>query len=151
MSSTITNAIIFFLVTYLVILVVDLVSSRAILRFVSQLALSIAFVLFLRITFGFPSYGQSFGGIPPVLAILVILISTVAGVVAEYFFFLKGRFTWRAFVKPICVTPILLLPLVVTMQPASNLESIQVIILALVSFQSGFFWKTVIPDGESKT
>jgi hypothetical protein len=150
MSATITYAVEFFLGTYLIILLVDVVLSRAVWRFFIQLVLAVIVVLVLRATTGFPSYRQSFGGLSPAITIVVMLVSTVVGIVAQYFFSLKGRFSWRTFLKPICITPIVLLPLLGTMQTSTNLQTLQVISLAFISFQNGFFWEVVIQHAESK-
>ena len=150
MSATITYAVEFFLGTYLIILLVDVALSRAVWRFFIQLVLAVIVVLVLRATTGFPSYRQSFGGLSPAITIVVMLVSTVVGIVAQYFFSLKGRFSWRTFLKPICITPIVLLPLLGTMQTSTNLQTLQVISLAFISFQNGFFWEVVIQHAESK-
>ena|ERR1041384_6105636 len=150
MSLAITYAVEFFLCTYFLILVVDVLLSRAVSPFLVQLALAIIVVLVLRVTTGFPSYRQSFGGLSPVTTIAVMLVSTIVGIVAQYFFSLKKPFSWRSFLKPICITPIVLLPMLGTMQTSSNLQTLQVISLAFISFQNGFFWEVVIQHAESK-
>jgi hypothetical protein len=45
--------------------------------------------------------------------------------------------------KPLCVSPIVLLPLLGTLQGAMTLEPIQVLSFCLLSFQNGFFWRVI--------
>jgi len=127
-----------------VVVIVDAIASR---RFsnalrVETIGLVIAFFV-LHWTTGFPTPRQSFSTAPSVLAILAIFLFIVCGMAANYFFYLKSRFSWLSLLKPLCVSPIVMLPLIGTLETRGDTEPIQIICLALLSFQNGFFWKTV--------
>jgi hypothetical protein len=63
---------------------------------------------------------------------------------------LKGTFSWPDLLKPLCISPIVLLPLIGSVQGMKGLESMQVISFALLAFQNGFFWQVVLERASPK-
>lgn len=146
------------LFTYLVILAIGVFTlivlvEAAILRdfpkFTLQLLILALVALVLHFTTGFPKSTRlvMFGGTSPLVAILIMFVCTLLGMVAHYIFYLNNKsFSWLALVKPLVVSPIILLPLVGSMQAQAALEPIQLISIAILAFQNGFFWEAVFAD-----
>lgn len=130
---------------YIVAIVVELARSRRVKRFLWQLlALLILVVLDALITSaitGRVSFGE---GTSPGWVVVVMCVCVVLGIAARYIFYLKGSFSWLEFVKPLCISPIVLLPLIGSVQTSRELASVQVISFALLAFQNGFFWQVVL-------
>jgi len=113
-------------------------------RAVLEGVLLFLFIGILRLTTGFPVPVRAFGGFSPLPAIAIMFACVLAGIAARYVFSRKGRFSWRSFLKPLVISPIVLLPLLGSLQGITNLEPIQLVSFALLSFQNGFFWETVL-------
>ncbi|MCI5157679.1 MAG: hypothetical protein D3906_04425 [Candidatus Electrothrix sp. AUS1_2] len=79
-----------------------------------------------------------------------MFLCTMLGIMAHYVFYLKGKFSWRAFLKPLVISPIVFLPLVGSVQSLTGLEPMQMISFAILAFQNGFFWKEVFGRVEKK-
>jgi hypothetical protein len=79
-----------------------------------------------------------------------MFVAILLGVMAQYVFYLKGQFSGLDFVKPLCISPILLLPLIGSLQSVKELEPIQLVSFALLAFQNGFFWQTVLQRTKPK-
>jgi hypothetical protein len=103
----------------------------------------VAAFLVLRWTTGFPSPREAFSAGTPIFAIVVLLLCTALGTAASYYFYLEGEFALRAFLKPMVVSPLVVLPLLGFVATGSGIEPHQLIYLGFVAFQNGFFWKTV--------
>ena len=144
MSPLITYLIVACLAAYGALILVELATRRQIKRFLFEAAAMSAAVLILVATTGFPATRSSFGGASPLVAIAIMFACTVLGSIAHYFFHLRSAFSWRALLKPVCITPIVLLPLLGSVQANASLEAIQLISLSFLAFQNGFFWKVVI-------
>lgn len=106
----------------------------------------------LHLITGFPSRSQrqSFGDAEILGLIAAIYISIMLGMAARYFFYLRGRFKWRSFLKPLCVSPIVLLPLLGTLPFGNTVEPIQWIFFAVLGFQNGFFWRVVFERAQNE-
>ncbi len=107
----------------------------------------------LRITTGFPNVvsRQAFGsGASPLLALGLMFVGVILGIAATYIFSLSGSFSWRDFVRPLVVSPLVLLPLIGSLQGAA-LEPVQLICFAVLAFQNGFFWQQVLRDAKPTT
>jgi CDP-diglyceride synthetase len=120
-----------------------------------QLGLLAGAALLLRVWIGFPGWGRGtrghFGaGDNPWPMIGLIFACIVAGMAARYFFYLKRDFAWSSLLKPLCVSPIVLLPLVGTLQDAAKLEALQVLSFCLLAFQNGFFWRVVFERAQAR-
>ena len=110
---------------YLILIVVELVITRALKRFVVEVGILLGVFVLLNTTTGFPSSKQAFGGFSPVHAIVIMFICINLGVASRYFFFLKEKISWREFFKPMVGSPIVLLPIPGTLKGLSRFELIQ--------------------------
>ena len=130
---------------YLAAIVVDLIRSRRYKHFLLELlpliGLLVLDVLITNASTGYLAFGS---GSSPTVAVLVMFGAILLGVAARYIFYLKGEFSWLDFAKPLCISPILLLPLIGSIQAVKDLEAIQVVSFALLAFQNGFFWQAVL-------
>ena len=144
MSPIITYTLLVAIGSYGLIIVVELLIFRGVKRFVIQTLILFGVAFLLNVTTGFPATKQAFGGASPVLAIGIMFVCTLLGIGAHYFFYLREKFSWRSFVKPLVISPIVLLPLMGSVQGTSNVESIQLISFGFLAFQNGFFWKEVL-------
>jgi predicted outer membrane lipoprotein len=82
----------------------------------------------------------------------VLYVAMIAGMVAQYFYFYAHRkFRWRSFIKPFLASPIVFMPLVSAYQKAlTSLDAFELgdLMLLLVAFQNGFFWKVIFDKQE---
>jgi uncharacterized membrane protein YesL len=129
--------------------VADYFLNRAWPRLIGCLIALLAIVLLLNLMTGFPasSTRQAFGGTPPLLAIALMFIGVLSGIAATYIFNLSGVFSWRDFARPLVASPIVLLPLIGSVQGA-ELEPIQLVSFTILAFQNGFFWQQVLKDAK---
>jgi hypothetical protein len=150
MSPIITNALVAFIVLFFITTLIEFLRKHYFKRFLFEILLIIGFIIILNITTGFPipSSRQAFGGVSPLVAMGIMFVCTILGIMAHYFFYLKGKFSWRKFLKPLFISPIVFLPLIGSVQSISSLESIQMISFAILAFQNGFFWKEVFERGQ---
>ena len=136
---------------YLVLIVVEWAQSRRHKRFLLELlplvALLIVDVFIASEAAGYLAFGP---GKSPTLVILIMFGAIVLGTVARYIFYLQSKFSWTDFAKPLCISPILLLPLVGSVQGSQNLQPMQVVSFALLAFQNGFFWQAVLERAQPK-
>jgi hypothetical protein len=144
MPTLVTNTLVGVIVIYALFVIVEAIYDRKLKSPLVQLAFLIAAVLVLRLTTGFPQSRQSFGGIGIVPAIAIMFLFVVAGIAARQIFYLKGAFSWRRVLKPVVISPIVLLPLIGSLHGSTDVEQFQMISLALLSFQNGFFWTTIL-------
>ena len=151
MSALITYSLIFFLGAFALFIIIELIVSRAVTRFVVQAVTILVLILILRVITGFPKITTAFGGVSPIIAIGIMFVCTILGIVGHYFFNLKGRFSWRTFLKPLIISPIVLLPLIGSVQGTSDIENIQLISFGFLAFQNGFFWKEVLEHAKFQT
>jgi hypothetical protein len=130
---------------YLVAILIDLARSRRYQRFALELILLVGLVVLdLFITSastGYIAFGPSTSA---TVTVLIMFGAILLGVGARYIFYLKGEFSWLDFAKPLCISPILLLPLIGSIQSVKDLEAMQVVSFALLAFQNGFFWQAVL-------
>ena len=150
MSPIMTYLLMIFLGLFGLFIVVELIRIRAVKRFVIQAVVLVLAIVLLKATTGFPAARTAFGGVSPILAISIMFVCTPIGIAAHYLFYTKGQFSWQAFLKPLVITPIVLLPLIGSVQGTSDLEPIQLISFALLAFQNGFFWKEVFAHAKAK-
>lgn len=136
---------------YLVVILVDLVRSRNAKRFLLELLPLVLLitidVLLASARAGYITFGP---GTSPAVTVLIMLGSILLGTVARYIFSLQGKFVWLDFAKPLCISPILLLPLMSSVQTLKSLEPVQVLSFALLAFQNGFFWQAVLERARPK-
>jgi hypothetical protein len=100
-----------------------------------------------RRAFGAPSSGQSSAEVSQLLALALMFVGVVLGIAATYVFNLAGAFSWRDLARPLVVSPLVLLPLIGSLQGA-NLEPVQLVCFTVLAFQNGFFWQQVLRDAK---
>jgi hypothetical protein len=125
--------------------------SRRVSRFLIGLAIMAASALVLFLTTGFPQVRTTFGGGSPTMAIGFITVSTAMGILARYMFYLKKPFSWRKMLTPLVISPIVVLPLLASVQKSGDLETIQIVSFAFLAFQNGFFWRSIMEDARPST
>lgn len=150
MSEFITTALLVFIGLFCCIILIELIMTRKIKRTLLEVAILAVIVVILRLTTGFPATRTSFGSESPALALFVICFGTILGMVAQYFFYLKGKFSWRAFLKPLFISPMILLPLVGSIQGATRFETMQILSIGFLAFQNGFFWQVVFEHAKNQ-
>jgi hypothetical protein len=135
---------------YLAAILVELLLSRRYGRFLFELlpllGLLVLDVLITSASTGYIAFGA---GSSPTVAVLIMFVAILLGVAARYIFYLKGEFSWLDFAKPLCISPILLLPLLGSIQAVKDLEPIQLVSFALLAFQNGFFWQAVLARAQT--
>jgi len=136
---------------YLLLIIVESFRSRSVKRFLLELlllAVLIMIVLFItQASTGYIAFGA---GASQTTVVLIMLVCILLGIAARYIFYLRGQFSWLDFAKPLCISPILLIPLVGSVQAIKELETVQVISFALLAFQNGFFWQAVLQKSTPK-
>ncbi|MGA2218892.1 MAG: hypothetical protein ABSG51_12440 [Terracidiphilus sp.] len=130
---------------YLVTILIDWLRTREFKRFLFELlpllGLIVLDILLASASAGYVTFGPDSSSIwVAVLMFPAILL----GIAARYFFYLRGEFSWIDFVKPLCISPLLLIPLIGSLQGIESFHPIQVLSLALLGFQNGFFWQVVL-------
>jgi hypothetical protein len=85
------------------------------------------------------------GGQSPLTAVLVMFGAIIVGIAARYLFYLQpGQFSWLGLLKPAAISPIVLIPLIGSIQTQSGLNGMQLVSFGLLAFQNGFFWQAVL-------
>lgn len=131
---------------YLAVIVAELLVRRRWLRFILEavaflVVISIALLVNSAVT-GRVAFGE---GASPAGTVGIMFVATLCGIAARYLFYLqKGRFSWLDFFKPIAISPIVLLPLIASVQTTGGLNGMQVVSFAMLAFQNGFFWQAVL-------
>jgi len=128
-------------------------------RHLPSLLLSLAglalYVALLRLLFGFPSLGvQEAKGAEDntfLAQALAMYVCMLAGMAAEYFYHYfdapgeSRKFEIASFVKPFLVSPLVFMPLAVSMQNAnldlSRFDAARLMVF-LVAFENGFLWRS---------
>ena len=142
MTPFVTNFIIFCMALFGLIILIDYLLNKKVRRLLIELVITILVALILHISTGFPSSIQTFGGFNQLSTIFLMLICVLLGMIGNYFFHFKNRFDWLTFIKPFFISPIVLLPLIGTVNN-TEIKTMQLISLLFISFQNGFFWKEV--------
>ena len=84
------------------------------------------------------------------LAVTLMFAGVVLGIIATYIFNMTGAFSWRDFARPLVISPLVLLPLIGSLQGAA-LEPVQLVCFTILAFQNGFFWQQVLRDAKPTT
>ena len=136
---------------YLLVLLVDAVRRRRANRLLIEGGLLALAAIVFNLTTGFPKPADrtSFGGAEVLTAMGVMLVCIVLGMVAQYVYYLKGEFSWRAFLKPLFVSPIVLTPLLGAVQGLEAVEGVQLVSFGFLAFQNGFFWRVIFERAEA--
>lgn len=146
MSPPLTLALVVFSALTICLLLVDLVRGRR--RFAAVgLALLVAFLAILHLSTGFPgssagrmAFGDTF---PVVTAIGLMFGGVILGIIAQYLWSKPVAFSWLEFLRPLVVSPIVLLPLIGSLEGGGP-APLQLVSLVLLAFQNGFFWQQVL-------
>ena len=139
-------------VVYFVAAVADLALARRWRRFLIEIAV-LAVLLALDVLVTNASIGHvAFGpGNSNTFVAGLMFVGTIAGIAARYIFYLKTPFSWLGLLKPLCISPIVLLPLIGSIQNIKELDAMQTISFALLAFQNGFFWEVVLERVQPKS
>lgn len=149
MSSSTT--IQFCIAAYSIVIFLDLVFSRRLKRFVVEVLVLLAMIFIDGLITNEAIGHVAFGTKASSVTILVVMFGAILlGITARYIFYLKGKFSWLDFIKPACISPILLLPLIGSVEATKELEPMQVLSFALLAFQNGFFWQMVLGRARPK-
>jgi hypothetical protein len=152
LSSGLTIAVAVLAVLCAALLIFDFIGGRR-RRAIVGLVLLAIFLIALRLTTGFPvsSSGRiAFGGTIAVgWAVLAMFIGVVLGMIAQYVWTKPETFTLLDFLRPIVVSPMVLLPLIGSLSNGP-LEPLQMLSLAMLAFQNGYFWQQVLKDAKPK-
>ena len=149
MSRSITYLLLLFIAIWGLWAIVESLIDRSPRRLAIHATALIGVVVILRLTAGFPAVRESFGA-SDIVSVAVMFASVLAGIGARYVFYGRGRFSWRSFGRPLVLSPIVLLPLLGSIQGSVALESLQLVSLACLAFQNGFFWPTVLDDAKKQ-
>lgn len=94
-----------------------------------------------------PSDGNVFGsadqGFSVMVAVGAMFVSIILGIAARYLFENEKQFDWIALLRPVVISPLLLLPLIGTLDNG-ELQPLQLVSLSVLSFQNGFFWQKIL-------
>jgi hypothetical protein len=130
---------------YLVVIVAEYVLRRRLTHFLWELGLGLAvggLAVALILTSRTP---VAFGELSSLHVLGVMFAGTVCGVVAHAVFYLEsGRFAWLDVLKPLAITPIVLMPLLGSLPWHATLTTMQLVSFTLLAFQNGFFWQKVL-------
>lgn len=146
MPPLINNLLILFIGLFGLIIIFEFIKTRVFRAFLCQAGSIIVVVFLFRIVFGFPEAEISFGGMQQLTIIFIMLICATLGIVAHHIFMSKRKFSWRAVIKSSVVTPIVLLPLLGSIQSTSVVEPVQYVSFGFLAFQNGFFWRIILAN-----
>jgi hypothetical protein len=132
-------------VLYLTLVVVEFGRTKKVGRFLWQIAILVMLVALALFVSAAGTGIVSFGaGTSPIGTTAMMFAATLLGIAARYIFYLKKPFSWLDLLKPLCISPIILLPLIGSVQGTKELEPMQLISFGLLAFQNGFFWEVVL-------
>lgn len=86
----------------------------------------------------------------PAFAIVLMFFCTAAGIVGRYLFYLREDASFLELVRPLAISPIVLLPLYGSIEGIDQLKPIQLVSFCLLAYQNGFFWQAVLARVESR-
>ena len=137
---------------YLVLILVDAIRTRQFKPLIWQVLIWLVTILFALIYFQQTTGRVAFGhDSSRFVAIGVIFVTSLIGIAAHYLFYLAkpAQFNWFALLKPLLITPLVILPLVGSMPQNANIETMQMVMLGLLAFQNGFFWRAVFEKAKA--
>ena len=132
---------------YFAAIVVELVLCRKWLRFLLELLVCLGVLVLGLFVSGSRNGTVSFGppGTSPVATVGIMFAATVLGIGARFVFYLeKNKFSWLDLLKPVAISPMVLLPLMGSVQTMTDLTPMQVVSFSVLAFQNGFFWQAVL-------
>jgi hypothetical protein len=140
-------------VVYLVAIVAELGLTRQFKRFLLELVVVVLVVCLALLVTNASTGHVAFGeGLSPLWVVAIMFVATMCGIVARYLFYLQqGQFAWLDCLKPLAITPIILLPLISSIQSTGTLNNMQSVAFAFLAFQNGFFWQAVLEKAKPQT
>src|ERR1700690_1628448 len=112
---------------YLVLIIVDLVRSRRLGRAVAEIVLLVGLIvmdiLIASASAGYITFGS---GISQVWVVVIMIPCVMLGTAAHFIFYRKGTFDWGDFLRPLVISPLVLLTMFGTVLTGKNAEPIQV-------------------------
>ena len=87
---------------------------------------------------------QAFGEFSPLMSFGLMYLGVCLGIAANTIFVQPPPYKWYAFIRPLMISPIPLIPLKGSMDWESGLDTSELINFLLASFGSGFFWKSIL-------
>jgi len=142
MDSLQTSILAIVVVSYFIYLIFDLATTKRYKYNAIQLLVLALFVTFLNIKTGFPFPKVSFGSVSSELTFLLMFVFIIVGMVSNHLFF-NEKLNLGKCLKPILVSPMILLPLYSLIDGIETLESMKTASLCLIAYQNGFFWKVL--------
>ena len=138
---------------YAVVILVELFVRRQWLRFVLEAVLLLVVIGIALLVNNAVTGRVAFGeGASAVATVIIMLLAVICGIAARYIFYLqKGQFSLLDFFKPFAISPIVLLPLIGSVQTTGELNAMQVVSFAVLAFQNGFFWQAVLEGAKPAT
>lgn len=148
MDPVLTTVVLIFMVAYFGYLVLDWISTRRTKFIAWQIVCLIAAALYLHYALRFPIPRTSFGASGSVWTIAWMSPFLLLGMVSNHLFF-NHKLSVKDCLRPFLVSPIVLMPLIPLVDHDSQLDSLRLISLCLISYQSGFFWKVLFQQIEA--
>lgn len=142
----------FCIAIYSTAVLIELALRRKLVRFFLEVAALLLVVTIALLVNNAVAGRVSFGpGTSAVGTVGIMFAAIVFGIAARYVFYLqKNQFSWLDFLKPLVISPIVLLPLIGSVQTTGELSGMQVVCFAVLAFQNGFFWQAVLSGAKPK-
>ena len=102
-------------VSYFIYLIFDLATTKHYKYNVAQLLVLALFVIFLNIKTGFPFPKVSFGSVSSESTFSLMLLFIIMGMISNHLFF-NEKLNLKKCLKPILVSPMILMPLYVSLR-----------------------------------
>ena len=148
-----TALIIFSVVTFLVTTIIGAVQG---ILSIKRLCLEISFLFSYTVALfawtGFPHSIVAFSEPVSPRFLLALQISIIAGIIGCQAFEHPSdqKWRWQEILRPVLVAPMLLLPLLGSLDSCGGLNSLQSASFFLLAFQNGFFWRKVFHQVSTK-
>jgi hypothetical protein len=122
---------------YLLAALIDFILRRRWLRLCLELTVLIIVVAIALLLNNSVNGKVSLGeGQSLLVPVAIMFGAIVLGIVARYFFYLApGQFSWLGLLKPTMISPIVLIPLIGSVQTGDGLNSMQLVSFGLLAFQ----------------
>lgn len=142
MSPIVNIVLVFSIIVLIILIIIGFFRKKQWKQSIIELLVLMVIIFLLNFSTGFPRATTSFGSFTPLWIIILLLFFVLMGMVANYFFHIKKKFDWFSLVKPFFISPIVLMPILGSIN-FNDLELIQIIALSFLAFQNGFFWKEI--------
>ncbi len=151
MSKLLTTILIVSYIGFLFGVLYRYVVSRKPGHLIISLVFLIILFIFLNLAFGFPRIIETKDAVEEVISIVLCYIFMLLGMVAQYFYIQaesghkKIKFELLPFLMPIFASPIVFIPLLTLLENihSTGAFSKSKLMIYLIGFQNGFFWKTI--------